>query len=140
MATTNLGLDIINQSENISPEKINQNMERLDALGVDYVTDQGKSGDWRYRRWKSGTYECWCRLTQQWATPSSGSQRAYTKNYPVTFAEYPQAFYEVRQDGNPGVHIGYVEHNATYAQCYVLGMMSSGADLELSIYAIGRVS
>ena len=37
MPTTNLGLATINQSDNISPTPINQNMEKIDALGVDYI-------------------------------------------------------------------------------------------------------
>lgn len=58
MATTNLGLDIINSSDYVSPTPINNNMNKLDALGVDYVVAQGKSGEWWYRKWKSGRAEC----------------------------------------------------------------------------------
>ena len=139
MATTNLGLKTINQSDNISPDPINQNMEKLDKLGLDYVTQQGKSGNWRYRRWKSGTYECWGRFSQQWASPSANGLGAFKMSYPITFAEYPEFFVTARQDGNPSCWVGYVEHNTGYAQWYVGGMFD-GADLECNVYAIGRVS
>ena len=31
----------------------------LDALKVDYITAEGTSGNWRYRKWKSGKIEAW---------------------------------------------------------------------------------
>lgn len=58
MATTNLGLDIINASDYVSPTPINNNMEKLDKLGIDYVVEQGTSGEWWYRKWNSGRAEC----------------------------------------------------------------------------------
>ena len=58
MATTNLGLDIINSSDYVSPTPINNNMEKLDKLGIDYVVEQGTSGEWWYRKWNSGRAEC----------------------------------------------------------------------------------
>lgn len=31
--------------------------------GVDYIVEQGTSGDWTYRKWKSGVAECWAHIT-----------------------------------------------------------------------------
>ena len=31
----------------------------LDALKVDYITAEGTSGNWKYRKWKSGKIEAW---------------------------------------------------------------------------------
>lgn len=31
----------------------------LDALKVDYVVEQGTSGNWSYRKWNSGVSEAW---------------------------------------------------------------------------------
>lgn len=59
MATTdNLGIELINGSDYISPEPINEGFRKIDALGVDYVVAQGTSGEWWYRKWASGRAEC----------------------------------------------------------------------------------
>lgn len=31
----------------------------LDAVKVDYITEEGTSGVWRYRKWNSGKIEAW---------------------------------------------------------------------------------
>lgn len=54
----NLGLDVINESDYVSPKIINDNFAKLDALGVDYVVEQGTAGEWHYTKWKSGRAEC----------------------------------------------------------------------------------
>ena len=56
--TTHLQLQKINSSDFVSPEPINNNMDKLDALGIDYIVQQGTSGEWWYRKWKSGRAEC----------------------------------------------------------------------------------
>lgn len=53
-----MGLELINASDYVSPDPINRNFEKLDVLGTDYVTEQGTSGEWWYRKWKSGRAEC----------------------------------------------------------------------------------
>lgn len=58
MATANLGLESVDPSDYVSPTPFNTNFEKLDALGLDYVTASGKSGEWWYRKWKSGRMEC----------------------------------------------------------------------------------
>ena len=54
----NLDLEFINASDYVSPDPINNNFEKLDALGKDYVVESGTSGEWWYRKWKSGRLEC----------------------------------------------------------------------------------
>lgn len=58
MATANLGLEVINSSDYVSPTPINNNMKKIDALGIDYITEKGTSGEWWYRKWASGRAEC----------------------------------------------------------------------------------
>lgn len=53
-----MGLETIESSDYITPTIINQNFQKLDALGLDYVVETGKSGEWWYRKWKSGRAEC----------------------------------------------------------------------------------
>lgn len=141
MPTTNLGLQTINQSDNVSPTPINDNMEKLDKLGLDYVVAEGTSGNWTYRRWKSGTYECWGTYKQQSASPTVADSDfgAFSMSYPVTFAQAPQLFVSARQDGNVHIYVSYVEHNTSSASWYCGGMVSV-VDLECYLYAIGTVS
>lgn len=136
MATTNLGLQTINQSDNISPDPINANMELIDKLGVDYVTQQGKSGQWRYRRWKSGTFECWA--SPHYQTPGGGATRSFNLQYPVTFAEPPVVNVNVRNDGNNQCYVTYVENTTTYAEWYASGLTTTN-DVDCFLHVIGRV-
>lgn len=53
-----MGLTTINSSDFVSPDPINANFQKLDVLGLDYVTEMGNSGEWWYRKWKSGRAEC----------------------------------------------------------------------------------
>lgn len=140
MPTTYLGLHTINQSDNVSPTPINDNMEKIDKLGLDYVVAQGTSGNWTYRRWKSGTYECWGTYKYQSASPNvpDSDYGSFQMSYPVTFAQAPQLFVSCRQDGNVHIYTTYVEHDATAAVWYCGGMMSV-VDLECYLYAIGTV-
>ena len=57
-STVNLEIEELNSADHVSVEPINNAFDKLDALGVDYVTESGTSGEWWYRRWKSGRAEC----------------------------------------------------------------------------------
>lgn len=54
----NMGLVNIDPSDYVSPDTINNNFKKLDALGLDYIVESGYSGQWWYRKWKSGRAEC----------------------------------------------------------------------------------
>ena len=58
MPTANLGLPQINGSDIVDYTVFNQAFQTMDVLGKDYVTESAKSGDWWYRKWKSGRAEC----------------------------------------------------------------------------------
>ncbi len=59
MSTTPyMGVQLINSSDFVDPSVINNGFQKLDALGVDYVIASGTSGEWWYRKWKSGRAEC----------------------------------------------------------------------------------
>ena len=58
MSTTNLDLETINTSDYVDISVFNNNFKKLDKLGIDYVVEQGVSGEWWYRKWKSGRLEC----------------------------------------------------------------------------------
>lgn len=60
MSTTdNLGMTLIEGSDYITPDTINDNFEIVDALGKDYVKNCGTtSAGWWWRKWASGRMEC----------------------------------------------------------------------------------
>lgn len=57
--TTNLGMTIVSSSDFVSPKSFNDNFNILDKLGKVYVIINGQSGEWYYREWSDGRYECW---------------------------------------------------------------------------------
>ena len=57
IVTSNMTLEHIDPSDYVSPDVINSNFDKVDKLGVDYVVASGKSGEWWYRKWKSGRLE-----------------------------------------------------------------------------------
>lgn len=78
------------------------------ALGInDYVTAQGTSGEWYYRKWNSGRAECYW---YGWITPSVSASAGkllnkvymYAKSYPFTFAATPTAVAGVTHDNGYG--------------------------------------
>ena len=92
-STTNLGLDIINASDYISPEVINKNFGKVDAVGKDYIVAQGTSGEWWYRKWKSGRAECG--IDYKDFGNQNLSTRGWSSFYgtePMSFGAYPFAF------------------------------------------------
>lgn len=92
MATSNLGLETINSSDYVSPTPINNNMNKLDALGVDYIVEKGKSGEWWYRKWKSGRAECGID-SKQFSQFSNWTQSGVGYLSPdMSFGAYPFSF------------------------------------------------
>lgn len=62
---------------------------------VDYVVDQGTKNGWFYRRWSSGTAECWYKKTlnvkidNAWGSFYAGTSPTGRTQYPFTFVEIP---------------------------------------------------
>lgn len=63
---------------------------------ADFVTAQGTSGIWTYRKWKSGIAECWGRksvstaIANTWGNLyTSGALSALNVSFPFTFASVP---------------------------------------------------
>lgn len=91
----NMGLETIDSSDYVSPTPINNNFQKLDALGVDYIVEQGTSGEWWYRKWKSGRAECGIDSKsfgdQNMETSSVGGSNMY-RTTDLTFGAYPFSF------------------------------------------------
>lgn len=95
MASNNMGLATINSSDYVSPDVINQNFAKLDVLGLDYITEEGTSGEWWYRKWKSGRAECGID-TKQYDTmdlhEGLGNHNQFYFSNQLNLGAYPFAF------------------------------------------------
>lgn len=58
MGTKNLNLPQFDGSDYISVDPFNDAFAKLDKLGIDYVVESGKIGEWWFRKWNSGRAEC----------------------------------------------------------------------------------
>lgn len=106
MSFDNLGLEEINGGDYVSPDPINNNFEKVDALGIDYIIESGTSGEWWYRKWKSGRAECgidYKDFGEQTLTMSSKWGNAISASmtfgaYPITFASRPYTMISFEYD------------------------------------------
>lgn len=118
------------------------------AVSTDYILEQGVKGDWNYRKWNSGVYECWRNIegadacTVEWGNVFSTNRSNYwgAAGYPITFVEAP------------AVSITPYFVNSTYwvapvnagnnarAQglCMVSPVSVASLSFKVSVYAIGR--
>lgn len=148
MATTeNLGLNIINPSDYVSPDPFNENFQKLDTIGLDYVVEEGKSGDWWYRKWYSGRAECGVD-SRNFGTVQHNYQwgALYTDEGGMSFGAYPFAF-----ASNPFVSISYLSSQWAYAGMgpngsttmsptffYITARSGSEQNVKFGIYVNGR--
>lgn len=82
-STTNLGLTKIQGADYVSPDVFNDNYDKLDALGVDYVTERGISGDWVYEKRKSGQVKLYGKVTAE----GSGGYVQAKAPFPFAFTQ-----------------------------------------------------
>ncbi len=92
MATTNLGMEIVPTSDFVSPEPFNRNFKKIDALGVDYVVAKGTSGEWWYRKWKSGRAECGVDNKQFGVSTLTKQDYGLAISATMSFGAYPFSF------------------------------------------------
>lgn len=146
----NMGLVNIDSSDYVSPNDINDNFKKLDALGLDYVTASGKSGEWWYRKWKSGRMECGIddknfgnvAHTTDWYGMYISAQLNFGA-YPFAFASRP--FATISFQSNSGTeHVSYVSYvsstSTTTSPKFVLVDPRSGTanSAHFGIYVCGR--
>lgn len=117
--TKNMRLQTIEPTDYFCPDKLSDNFEALDALGVDYVVEQGSRDIWRWRKWKSGIAELWGFKTFGATTDTGMLQAGVT--YPFTFAKEPVPMVTCGVDGQSDSYTAYVNtHGDTAAlDCYV---------------------
>lgn len=106
MTTTNLGLPTLDGGDYISVDPFNTAFEALDKLGVDYVTESGTSGEWWWRKWKSGRAECGIDYKEfsqvkmvKWYANLFATEGVFEiGNYPIQFKQAPGCFAEFIAD------------------------------------------
>lgn len=150
--TENLKLELISPSDFVSPEPINNAIKALDSLGLDYIVEQGKSGEWWYRKWKSGHAECGINdknfgrvdhKTQWGAMYGTNSQQTFGA-YPFAFSEKPFVTITFNGDGSgTSSHQSYIaaahSQSTTVAPSFRTIDPYSGtyAELHCGIYVVG---
>lgn len=97
--TPNLGLNLLNGADFVDYTALNTIFETLDELGLDYVVEQGVSGEWWYRKWKSGRAECGI------DDHNAGDQEIIAWNWLwmshfISISNWPVTF-----KGRPGFHV-----------------------------------
>lgn len=82
----------------------NYGIELSNGIVSDFVTEQGQTGIWNYRKWHSGRAECWgtasitTNFTTAWGNLYICSAIS-RKNYPFAFAARPTETATIRADG-----------------------------------------
>lgn len=110
-STSNLNLNIIDPSDYVDPEVINENTKTLDRLGVDYIVESGQSGNWTYRKYKSGIVECWTTVEYEATTATGGLQSMI--QLPFQFATPPTATVSGGLEGRNDGYVQYVKTSTT---------------------------
>ena len=135
MVTTNLSLNTVNSSDLISPEPFNSNFEIIDNMGLDYIVDQGKSGEWYYRKWKSGIGELWC--NHNFTTTKQGYINVGIR-YPWTFTDNPAGVVSAGVAGRVTAQTGYVGRNRDVLDTYVIKDTTQNLACWVSAHIIGN--
>ncbi len=107
-STTNLGIEKINPSDYVDPEVFNTVFDIIDKLGVDYIVEQGISGEWWYRKWNSGRLECGIDV-KSFGNGTTSKWGSMYKYGPIGFGAYPIAF-----KTPPLVSINYITETNGY--------------------------
>ncbi len=120
-STTNLDIEKLNSADYVSVDGINAALDKLDKLGVDYIVEQGTSGEWWYRKWRSGRAECGVDdknfgnvdHKNEWGGMYTSSTNLSFGAYPVTFASRPFASISFNSNGTGTTHSSFVIYRST---------------------------
>lgn len=119
MPTSHLNLDLIDPDDMVSVDPLNNNFNKIDAQLADAVIERGASGDWWYRKYRNGRYECGIEF--KWFDKSNLTNvaNAYGISKQYDFGPYPITFV-----GRPYCNITFEDENGgNYAHCYGWIMM-----------------
>ena len=135
--------DLIETSEKIKTEIENELTQVDEKLSVDYIVEEGTSGNWSYRKWNSGIAECWGKHNFTDTTSKAwGSlyrfQNPIIINYPFEFKEIPIETY----GSNGGATIFLTTHTSNsktnscaYNICY---HSNTTISIDINLYIVGK--
>lgn len=136
--TSNLKLSLINPSDYVDPTIFNDNFEMLDTLGTDYITDQGQSGSWFYRKFRSGMAECWANITFSPTTQDGPVQSGF--KFPFMFSSAPVVNVTAGVEGRNDAYVRYVSSTIDSVDCYIHKGTKDNLKRWLYCHAIGKVN
>lgn len=114
----------------------------------DYVTEEGTSGGWSYRKWNSGIAECWGLFTQTVEVTNvwdSGNVLKFgigqSENFPFTFSSIPYLNFSLLNYPNFFIlsHQGAVSATATFIPCVISVNSYESVSCQFGFYAIGNI-
>ena len=123
----------------------------LEALGIkDYITEQGTSGIWRYRKWASGVAECWGEYTDEDVSITTAWGQIYDSTAMYGYYNYPSGLFvaapveqvTARAGGNGRSLWIETFLDATAERTgkwqYARATESSGITVRVTMYSVGR--
>ena len=121
---------------------INQLYASVGKTQADYIVEQGTSGDWTYRKWNSGLYECFCERSDSFAMTNQLGN-TYYGNVTVTISSLGfVSIKNVQITGGGGGHYfgAKVDTGGVTTTSFVISARASGsqtATLTHWVYIIG---
>ena len=124
----------------------------VDGAKIDVVIEQGISGMWEYRKWKSGIAECWAVFTKTFTGDNNGggvssiwnSNAVTVDNYPFTFKSIPTVGFHLEDTGSNcwGLKSLSSESNAGYFYAItgrkISDINANGLTCKINIIAKGK--
>ena len=116
---------------------------------ADFVIQQGTSGVWTYRKWKSGIAECWCQysftaaITTAWGVLYESSA-VTLPSFPFTFSQIPQVHISADNSSNAlfierGNSSAWATVSSPGKMYAVRPKSTESTTYKVGIYVIGKV-
>lgn len=112
----------------------------LGVIKADYIIEEGTSGDWRWRKWNSGTAECWRNYSGNHSTTGAvmgGYYGSISFTFPSIFITEPT----VVASGRMGTGVCMVcarDASSTSVTCHYFTNQSGSLTVITRLYAVGR--
>ena len=119
--------------------------EIVGKLGVDWIVEQGTSGDWTYRKWSSGNAELWLHNYKITTTPTQSPQGnlyqelyAVNKNFPFSFIEAPFAIGNNASSDAHGIIQSITTNTTKITYIHTYRGSSGSYNMWINIYVMGK--